>query len=472
MAELSYWFDGTTLGDADQAPYVSETEFMLLFDMLHSDSDMKGFCLPEFWDSLFVESADPTLGKVTVNTGAAYIYGQLYTNDTAVDVSIPVCAANPRIDYITLRTSNLGNTIRITRVAGAEAANPSFPAIPATDIPLAWLYVPTAASYDPTTDVFPEHYIHDQRQFGHLGPAVHKYNNENVMPNSEFMAFSCCNIATNEPPEYWDWDNTGLSFTDSAPMTSVGQTRGKSVIMNGNNTDSFQTLRLAIPRGKIGDILTIVIPYNVTNFTEVTVTEYGGATITKWWPKFNTDLVEVIRLPLSLETTHITLHFEILSGAGEDIQLGQIMVINGWVQTPFHLRREFIMYEQDLTDTNWNDTAKSDGITTLQLDATFPNPGGETVPDGVWGIIARIRGRDSASAATASNYMEISQTNAPFDVVSGRVEVCGTANDTYRDRVVYVPLYDIFNTKSFDAQVDASGAGTFDATIQPIGILT
>lgn len=66
---------------------------------------------------------------VAVNTGSALVYGIWYENDASVNVTIPTPASNPRIDRVVLRASWSAQTVRITRIAGTEAASPTAPAL-------------------------------------------------------------------------------------------------------------------------------------------------------------------------------------------------------------------------------------------------------------------------------------------------------------------------------------------------------
>lgn len=64
-------------------------------------------------------------GKVSVNTGGAYVYGIPYENDASLDVSIPTPSANTRVDRIVLRAVWADHTVRVARLAGTEGAGPS-----------------------------------------------------------------------------------------------------------------------------------------------------------------------------------------------------------------------------------------------------------------------------------------------------------------------------------------------------------
>jgi hypothetical protein len=68
---------------------------------------------------------------IQIDTGAALVDGHPYKNSAAVSVTIPsaVGAGNTRIDRVVLRCSWAGFTVRVTRIAGTDAASPSAPGI-------------------------------------------------------------------------------------------------------------------------------------------------------------------------------------------------------------------------------------------------------------------------------------------------------------------------------------------------------
>ncbi len=88
---------------------------------------------------------------VAVNTGGGLVDGKPYHNTASVDVNVPsaVGAGNTRIDRIVLRASWAAQTVRITRIAGTDAAEPTAPALTQTsgttyDISLCTVLVDTA----------------------------------------------------------------------------------------------------------------------------------------------------------------------------------------------------------------------------------------------------------------------------------------------------------------------------------------
>lgn len=70
----------------------------------------------------FANAFSPSVAgaDISINTGAATVYGYPYESDSAVLVNIPNPAAATRIDRIVLRASWAAQTVRIYRIAGAE----------------------------------------------------------------------------------------------------------------------------------------------------------------------------------------------------------------------------------------------------------------------------------------------------------------------------------------------------------------
>lgn len=127
MTERSYYWGGTTVGDASIAPYDND-EFTDIFrKMFVKDRAIMGV-LDGYGNELVTTGAG---SPVTVDTGAAMVDGNFYENDAPLTVAIPTPAASTRIDRIVLRKDFAGQTVRVTRIAGVEGG--SAPAITQSD---------------------------------------------------------------------------------------------------------------------------------------------------------------------------------------------------------------------------------------------------------------------------------------------------------------------------------------------------
>lgn len=144
MAERSRPWDGTVTGDA--GPYSDDqwTDVWKQWAPIIASQGVLRNQLNEF--DLSSVAATP----VSVASGRALVNGIWYENDAAVSVAIPTPGANPRVDRIVARADWVLQTVRITRVAGAEAASPVPPALvqidgTTWDLPLWQVHATTGA---------------------------------------------------------------------------------------------------------------------------------------------------------------------------------------------------------------------------------------------------------------------------------------------------------------------------------------
>lgn len=125
MAEISRFWDGTTLGDAIVAPYDASVEFANVLKSLSGAGsfDLTGasgvFTHEPLVDSeLLTDSGG--VSPAIVLEGRALVDGTWYENDAAVYIVIPTPGVATRIDRIVLRKDFALQTVRLTRIAGAE----------------------------------------------------------------------------------------------------------------------------------------------------------------------------------------------------------------------------------------------------------------------------------------------------------------------------------------------------------------
>lgn len=482
MAETAYFFDGTTVGNSTLAPY-SELEVSQFFSLittgvLSTGTGQDGFVLPDYDNDLEVISADPTVGNIIVSTGYAIVNGYLYQNTAAVSVAIPSPAANPRWDRIVLRPDVAANTVRITRVPGAEAANPSIPAIAVGDLELCRVWVP--GTYNAAADVVAYANLHDQRTFRPIGSLNIKYPPpENLLPNSEWLAFSGNGGAN--PPD--GWREVGATTTITVGLQGSGNCatgpRVRPLIVTANNGIGIATT-IAIPKiesfpltGTLGSrIISIRGTWRTGGAGQVvrlTVTPRTlgvgtGTAVTKELYRYSQDREFLVVLDLS--ETYDALDLEFTSrAAATTFTIGQVMVVLGYQIGGYTPKNEVLFFNDPIVDANWNNTAKSTGTTTVNLATAFAATGAGYIR----GAIFLSRGNDSGSAATDPCQMQISYNG----IVSGfPVSVAGIANDTKRSGITYAGIQPGDANAPVDVIVTASGAGTFDATIYLIGIIT
>ena len=132
MTELSMlWTTDAATPEGDQQTSYTQAQDSIIKKILAACSGFEGIA-PVFLASL----AGTVTGAntVAINTGGAVVDGKVYQNDASLDVNIPsaVGGGNTRIDRIVLRCSWAAFTVRVTRIAGTDAAIPTAPTITQT----------------------------------------------------------------------------------------------------------------------------------------------------------------------------------------------------------------------------------------------------------------------------------------------------------------------------------------------------
>lgn len=136
MAEFSRFWTTNNTGDGPSGGYSSAVFTQFVRETFLTNPATEGVLFGVLNNLAVTGAASP----VSVNTGAALVYGFYYGNDSAVNVTIPTPTTATRIDRIVLRVSWAAQTVRITRIAGTEGAGaPALTQVANTtwDIPLA-----------------------------------------------------------------------------------------------------------------------------------------------------------------------------------------------------------------------------------------------------------------------------------------------------------------------------------------------
>lgn len=137
MAERSLVWTTNATGDGTSGGYSAANWVQMTRQMFITNPATEGVLYGIGNNLAVTGSASP----VAVNTGSGLVYGIWYENDSSINVTIPTPASNPRIDRVVMRANWAAQTVRITRIAGTEAASPIAPALTQTanttwDIPL------------------------------------------------------------------------------------------------------------------------------------------------------------------------------------------------------------------------------------------------------------------------------------------------------------------------------------------------
>ncbi len=129
MSERSFWW--TTGGAGDGASTYNRDDLAVIVRVLASAQAGAGVA-PRLANGL--AGTAPAVNVVRIASGGALVDGKPYYNNGDVDVTVPsaVGAGNSRIDRVVLRADWTAQTVRLTRVAGTDAANPTAPALTQT----------------------------------------------------------------------------------------------------------------------------------------------------------------------------------------------------------------------------------------------------------------------------------------------------------------------------------------------------
>lgn len=157
MAEFSLpWTTDAATPEGDQQASYTQMQLAIMHSIIAACSGFEGVA-PGVKNELACAAAGAN--TVSVATGGAVVDGIVYHNDASQNVNIPsaVGSGNTRIDRIVLRADWASFTVRVHRIAGVDAANPSAPAITQNsgttyDIMLAQVLVDTAGTVTVTDE--------------------------------------------------------------------------------------------------------------------------------------------------------------------------------------------------------------------------------------------------------------------------------------------------------------------------------
>ncbi len=128
MTEISRPWSGIVTGDA--GPY-SDDQWTDVWKTLLAHVEASQGVFRDQLGELDLSSITPS--PISIAAGRALVNGIWYESDAAETIAIPTPGANPRIDRIVLRADWTLQTVRLFRIAGAEAASPVPPALVQND---------------------------------------------------------------------------------------------------------------------------------------------------------------------------------------------------------------------------------------------------------------------------------------------------------------------------------------------------
>lgn len=128
MTENSRFWDGTTIGDATEAPYNAPDEFAAVLRSLNganANTSRSGVCRGELNTLTCTGAATP----ISVNTGRAFVHGSWYESDASVSFNIADPNPNSRIDTLVLRKTWSTQQVRLAVLTGSPSATPVAPTL-------------------------------------------------------------------------------------------------------------------------------------------------------------------------------------------------------------------------------------------------------------------------------------------------------------------------------------------------------
>lgn len=128
MTENSRFWDGTTIGDATEAPYNAPDEFAAVLRSLNganANTSRSGVCRGELNLLACTGAATP----ISVNTGRAFVHGSWYESDASVSFNIADPNPNSRIDTLVLRKTWSTQQVRLAILTGSPSATPVAPTL-------------------------------------------------------------------------------------------------------------------------------------------------------------------------------------------------------------------------------------------------------------------------------------------------------------------------------------------------------
>lgn len=128
MAEISRPWSGIVLGDS--GPYSDDQWTDVWLTLLGPTVASQGVFVDQLND---LDLSGLPATPVSIASGRAMVDGAWYQSDASISVAIPTPGANPRVDRLVLRKDWVLQTIRLTRIAGAEAASPVPPVLVQVD---------------------------------------------------------------------------------------------------------------------------------------------------------------------------------------------------------------------------------------------------------------------------------------------------------------------------------------------------
>ncbi len=271
MAEKSWLW--TTGGAGDGSTTYTRTDWSNIIKVVSECHAFEGVS-PGFLNSF---AATPSANNVSIASGGAVVDGKPYLNDAAVNVNIPsaVGGGNTRIDRIVLRADWTSQTVRITRIAGTDAASPVPPAITQNpgsvyDIKLYQVTVDTAGNVTVTT----EERVYTQIANADIAPAAGIVGSKiaaGAISNTQINDLAAINGTKLKNPTAHTDPYGAQAFWHGDYNFSLSDGSSHIVITAGALTPIFYSIHYTILENTNGKVVTGNCVCWTSNYAEVTV---------------------------------------------------------------------------------------------------------------------------------------------------------------------------------------------------------
>lgn len=395
MSEKSYFFNGASHGDAQLAPYTAEV-FSKLTSLLHVTSTPVVFDEYPTADGFAVA---PNAGMVLdIAAGKAFV-GGVFISLAASQLTVPANISGlDRIDRVVLRVSyDDTSPAELVIKNGMPAVVPSFPSLSQVlgdvyEMSLARIYVPNGLA------AITASHIIDEREILSLSSNAYQYANENVLPNSEFMASAGTGGSSpgiTYSPAYWNltscecyvddkFDSMVRGTTVRVECTS-GSIQGMTTRMIITNQDTVPvTIRLLIE---------VIEGYAMLDTIPV-VADTQGLII----PPTDGPVEVIIRTEFDAADPELDLFVGNYDSGACIFKLGQVTAAYGNTGASFGAVKELIIFGNPVTQTGLtlSDSIAGPGVVDVSYSINE-----DEIARGATAALVKMEFRDSGSSGGA-----------------------------------------------------------------------
>lgn len=458
MTQSGFPWDGTTLGQAAAgawtAPY-SSLEYSDIYHRLLGSLNPYALVIPSLNNKLVVTANSPAAMNVLAKSGDAFVAGKLYENSATETLTITTAdATNPRIDRVVIRITYATQLIELAVLAGTPAATPALPTLTQNsttwEVSLAYIWVAATATSIADTD------IHDERIFASNLWEGQLHTFDNLIQNSEFMAFSRLDNVLGTSPGVVDrWNLVGTVTTFASATKPSQMSRGRAVQITAGAGSSGMSQTFKVRASSVFYTIKVLVNVTAGDNAEIVVTTDSASanTIRRYVKRTGSWIEEIIYYPTESDATTMTV--SLLARNNTDVvQYGQCLVMEGYIAGPFRQIHETIFFDYNIDDT-LSSTTKSTSTVTIDFDTDFQ---GLILP-GTRAVYIYSSAVDTGASGSIA-FRSKGSTVSIFSVFStGGLAAFGAG---------FVPI-DVNNQVDF--KYTASGAGTLTVFPAIVGIV-